>query len=215
MRTTLNQPYYSKIAIDIASRISSGEFNEGERIYGRSAMASEYKTSPETIRRALKLLSDMKVVEVRPQSGTTILSRDNALRYISSTESDENVHDLFAELREIRDEYAKLNSRLVDTVETLARSRYSFAEAASPLPNFEVPVPDDSPMIGRNIGSLHFWQQTGATIIAIRRGQNVLISPGPTAELYGGDVIILIGTTDAVNAAYRLVSAKEVPNDPI
>lgn len=201
--------------MDIATRISHGEFKEGERIFGRSALASEYKTSPETIRRALKLLADMKVVEVKPQSGTTVLSNDNALRYVSSAESEDSVHDLFAELREIKDEYGALNARLVDTVETLARSRYSFAEAASPLPNYEISVPDDSPLIGKNIGSLQFWQETGTTIIAIRRGQNVIISPGPTAELYGGDVIILIGTTDAVDAAYRLVSAKEVPNDSI
>lgn len=215
MKNTTNQPYYHKIAMDIATRISNGEFKEGERIFGRSALASEYKTSPETIRRALKLLADMKVVEVKPQSGTTVLSNDNALRYVSSAESEDSVHDLFAELREIKDEYGALNARLVDTVETLARSRYSFAEAASPLPNYEISVPDDSPLIGKNIGSLQFWQETGTTIIAIRRGQNVIISPGPTAELYGGDVIILIGTTDAVDAAYRLVSAKEVPNDSI
>lgn len=215
MKNTTNQPYYHKIAMDIATRISHGEFKEGERIFGRSALASEYKTSPETIRRALKLLADMKVVEVKPQSGTTVLSNDNALRYVSSAESEDSVHDLFAELREIKNEYGALNARLVDTVETLARSRYSFAEAASPLPNYEISVPDDSPLIGKNIGSLQFWQETGTTIIAIRRGQNVIISPGPTAELYGGDVIILIGTTDAVDAAYRLVSAKEVPNDSI
>lgn len=215
MMKAATSPYYHRIAMDIASRISTGEFKEGERIFGRSAMASEYKTSPETIRRALKLLSDMKVVEVKPQSGTTVLSHDNAIRYVNSAESDENTQDLFAQLCEIRDEYSTLNSRLVDTVETLARSRYSFAEAASPLPNYEIRVSDDSPMIGRNIGSLQFWQQTGATIIAIRRGQNVIISPGPTAELYGGDAIILIGTADAVDAAYRLVSTKEVPNDSI
>ena len=52
-------------------------------------------------------------------------------------------------------------------------------------------MPKDSPLIGKSIGALKFWQSTGGTIVAIRRGQTVILSPGPYAELYSGDVIIL------------------------
>ena len=45
--------------------------------------------------------------------------------------------------------------------------------------------------------------------MAIRRGQTVILSPGPYAELYGGDVIVLVGTPAAAEAAHHLVSAKE------
>ena len=54
-----------------------------------------------------------------------------------------------------------------------------------------------------------FWQSTGSTIVAIRRGQTVILSPGPYAELYGGDVIVLVGTPEAVQAAHSLVTSKE------
>ena len=70
-------------------------------------------------------------------------------------------------------------------------------------------VPKDSPLIGKNIGELKFWQSTGSTIVAIRRGQTVILSPGPYAELYGGDVIVLVGTPEAVQAAHSLVTSKE------
>ena len=62
-------------------------------------------------------------------------------------------------------------------------------------------VPGDSPLIGKSIGELKFWQSTGGTIVAIRRGQTVILSPGPYAELYGGDVIILVGSPGAAEAA--------------
>ncbi len=43
-----------------------------------------------------------------------------------------------------------------------------------------------TPLIGKSIGELKFWQSTGGTIVAIRRGQTVILSPGPYAELFGG-----------------------------
>ena len=69
MKQSVVPAQYLQIALDLAGRIARGELAEGSRIYGRSVMASEYSVSPETIRRALRLLADMKVVEVRPQSG--------------------------------------------------------------------------------------------------------------------------------------------------
>ena len=89
------------------------------------------------------------------------------------------------------------------------KSRDTFAAAGEPLPNYEVPVPQNSPVTGKSIGALKFWQSTGGTIVAIRRGQTVILSPGPYAELYGGDVIVLVGTPAAAEAAHHLVSAKE------
>ena len=77
---------YLHIARDLAARIAKGEFPEGGKLFGRSMLASEYGVSPETIRRALRLLADMKVVEIKAQSGATVLSTDNARRYLDSFE---------------------------------------------------------------------------------------------------------------------------------
>lgn len=206
MKRTITSPYYLKIARDIAARIANDEFKEGHRIYGRSTMASEYGTSPETIRRALKLLADMKVVEVKPQSGATVLSKDNAARYISSFEETNNLRAMTQQLHALKEQYDDLNTRIIGTVEAIIQSRYSYSAANEPLPNYEISVPAGSPLIGKSIGALKFWQATGTTIVAIRRGQNVILSPGPYAELYDGDTLILVGTPAAVKAASRLVS---------
>ena len=211
MKQTVVPSQYLQIALDLARRIAKGELAEGSRVYGRSVMASEYNVSPETIRRALRLLADMKVVEVKPQSGAVVLSADSARRYIENFEESADVRALRQQLKELMAEYADLSRRLSDTVTALVKSRDTFAASGEPLPNYEVPVPKDSPLIGRSIGELKFWQSTGGTIVAIRRGQTVILSPGPYAQLYGGDVIVLVGSPAAAEAAHRLVTEKEVP----
>lgn len=209
MKQSVVPSQYLQIALDLATRIARGELAEGSRIYGRSVMASEYNVSPETIRRALRLLADMKVVEVKPQSGAKVLSADSARRYIENFEEGADVHAMRAQLKSLLEEYDQLSRRLTETVTALIKSRETFAAAGEPLPNYEVPVPKDSPLIGKSIGALKFWQSTGGTIVAIRRGQTVILSPGPYAELYGGDIIVLVGSPAAAEAAHHLVSAKE------
>ena len=202
MKQTVVPSQYLQIALDLARRIAKGELAEGSRVYGRSVMASEYNVSPETIRRALRLLADMKVVEVKPQSGAVVLSADSARRYIENFEESADVRALRQQLKDLMAEYADLSRRLSDTVSALMKSRETFAAADEPVPNYEVPVPKDSPLIGRSIGELKFWQSTGGTIVAIRRGQTVILSPGPYAELYDGDVLVLVGSPAAVEAAH-------------
>ena len=194
MRQAVVPSQYLQIALDLATRIAQGELTEGSRIYGRSVLASEYGVSPETIRKALRLLADMKVVDVKPQSGAVVLSADSARRYIENFSEDADIHSLRLQLKALLAESAEVNT---------------FAAAGQPLPNYEVPVPKDSPLIGKSIGELKFWQSTGGTIVAIRRGQTVILSPGPYAELYSGDVIILVGSPSAAEAAHRLVTTKE------
>ena len=215
MKQTVVPSQYLQIALDLARRIAKGELAEGSRVYGRSVMASEYNVSPETIRRALRLLADMKVVEVKPQSGAVVLSADSARRYIENFEESADVRALRQQLKELMAEYADLSRRLSDTVTALVKSRDTFAAADQPFPNYEVPIPKGSPLIGHSIGALKFWQSTGGTIVAIRRGQTVILSPGPYAELYDGDVLVLVGSPAAVEAAHNLIAPKEVTNDPI
>ena len=45
------------------------------------------EVSPETVRRAIQLLSDMRVVAVKEQSGVYVLSADNAKRYLQNFEN--------------------------------------------------------------------------------------------------------------------------------
>ena len=95
----------------------------------------------------------------------------------------------------------------------LCRSILDYAvlpvQADDTLPNYIFRIPEGWNGNGRNLGELHFWQATGATIVAIRRGTSRIVSPGPYAELYGGDEIIFVGTDEARKAVSGFFSNPE------
>ena len=79
-------------------------------------------------------------------------------------------------------------------------------QAEQSLPNYAVRVPAGWAEAGRNLGELHFWQATGATVVAIRRGGTTILSPGPYAELYAGDSVVFVGDADTREAVARYFS---------
>ena len=109
------------------------------------------------------------------------LSADSARRYIENFAEDAGVHSLRLQLKDLLAESAEVNRRMAETVlRPGQRAGHLRSGRGQPLPNYEVTVPKDSPLIGRSIGELKFWQSTGGTIVAIRRGQTVILSPAPT-----------------------------------
>jgi len=71
------------------------------------------------------------------------------------------------------------------------------------LPNYSCRIPETWAGSGKTVGELQFWQQTGATIVAIHRNLDCIVSPGPCAELYAGDSIVYVGDGQAREAVSR------------
>ena len=103
---------YTRIAISLAERIASGQLKEGDKISGRSKLSPEYNVSPETIRRALRLLADMKVVEVKEQSGVYVLSADNARRYLRNFEEKTDMRSKQQQLKQLLARQELLNHQM-------------------------------------------------------------------------------------------------------
>ena len=199
-------PQYQRIAYDIASRVASGEILVKKKMSGRSLLASEYGVSPETIRRALKLLSDMKVVEIRAGSGVFALSRESARQYLKSREGEEERKGLEMRFRELVTRHSDLSLEILDIASEMTRAE----KIQKPqMPYYEEKVEPGSRLIGKSIGKLQFWQTTGATIVGIRRGKRVILSPGPNAELYDGDGLIFVGEPGAVERVRALATGKK------
>ena len=173
-------------------RISRGELKENTKIYGRSVMSSEYGVSPETIRRAVKLLEDMRIVETRPNSGAVIVSAANAAQYVERHGAQSNIRAMQKRLTALVEQQADLNRQIVEAAGSIVRINERFS-GSNPFTNYEVDVPPDSPRIGRTLADLKFWQQTGATVIAIRREEKIILSPGPYAILQADDTLIFVG----------------------
>ena len=188
---------YTRIAISLAERIASGQLKEGDKLSGRSKLSPEYNVSPETIRRTLRLLADMKVVEVKEQSGVYVLSADNARRYLRGFADQTDIRGKQQQLKELLVRQEHLNRQMAALCRDILDETSQTPDA---LPNYYCRIPDDWPHSGTTVGALRFWQATGATIVAIRRGLSYIVSPGPYAELYAGDAVIFVGGVKAREA---------------
>ena len=188
---------YTRIAISLAERIASGQLKEGDKLSGRSKLSPEYNVSPETIRRTLRLLADMKVVEVKEQSGVYVLSADNARRYLHNFADQTDIRGKQQQLKELLVRQEHLNRQMAALCRDILDETSQTPDA---LPNCYCRIPDDWPHSGTTVGALRFWQATGATIVAIRRGLSYIVSPGPYAELYAGDAVIFVGGVKAREA---------------
>lgn len=70
------RPRYQQIAVDLAERIVENRYKVGEKIHARSTLASTYNASPETTRKAINVLVDLGIMEVRHGSGAFVASKE-------------------------------------------------------------------------------------------------------------------------------------------
>lgn len=192
MEIKKSEPMYKKIALDIAGRIYNNDIKVGEKIHGRSTLASNYNVSPETVRKAVKLLEDMKVVSSSKGSGITIISKDKAYDFISRFHSIESVtslkHDIYTLMEEKRSIEKNIGEIIDKIVNYSNRLRY-----INPLTPIEIELPRECKVIGKSISEAKFWQNTKATIVAIRRNGNLIISPGPYIRFEKEDSLLVVG----------------------
>ncbi|WP_042355449.1 TrkA C-terminal domain-containing protein [Bacillus rubiinfantis] len=185
-------PTYERIAIDLANRIYNGELRVGEKIHGRSTLASEYKVSPETIRRAIKILEDVEIVQSTKGSGIMIASREKAFKYISRFSNLASIKELEKQMNKLIAERDQLDDQLYETLRKIMDYSGKLRHT-NPLTPIEVEVFPSSRHIGKTISEVKFWQNTGGTVIGIKRKGELIISPGPYASILEGDVLLVIG----------------------
>jgi K+/H+ antiporter YhaU regulatory subunit KhtT len=202
-------PVFSRIALDIASRIARGELQENTKLYGRSVMSSEYGVSPETIRRSFALLEEMNVVEIKHNSGVVIVSQENALKFINKYSDHADTRQLLYKLKLLVEKQAGIDREIRELTKTILDATERYANN-TPFHNYSCMVPLDSPLINKTIGEINFWQRTKATIIAIRRNDKIILSPGPSLELLAMDTLILVGNTETQESVVTLL--RNFPN---
>lgn len=195
MESKVNEPIYKQIALDIAGRIYNDDIKIGEKIHGRSTLASNYNVSPETVRKAVKLLEDMKVVSSSKGSGVTIISKDNAYNFINRFHSIESVTSLKHDIESLMEEKKAIEKNIGEMIDRIVdysnRLRYT-----NPLTPIEIELPKECDLIGKSVSESKFWQNTKATIVAIRRKGELIISPGPYLVFEKGDNLLVVGEED-------------------
>lgn len=72
----------------------------------------------------------------------------------------------------------------------------------------EIPVRPGSAYDGRPLGDTRARTRTGASIVAVIRGGQVLASPGPEFVFAGKDVVVAVGTADGVAAVAGILAGR-------
>jgi TrkA domain protein len=100
-------------------------------------------------------------------------------------------------------------------VETLAellgapRITARIADLAKEIPGLvsaHLGIQPNSPFAGKELGETHCRTETGASVVAIVRGDRVVSSPQPEEVLLADDVLVVIGTESGVDAVQDLLS---------
>lgn len=66
----------------------------------------------------------------------------------------------------------------------------------------EVPAP--TKWIGKSLKDLNVRAKLGVNIIAIKQGESINVSPGADYAIQAGDVMVVLGDTNALNAVQKL-----------
>lgn len=127
------RPPYMQIADDLRAKIGDGRYQPGGKLPSNKAMATEYSTSTETVRRALRLLTDEGLVTAHSTLGTFVLRAPGEARTaLTVAELDGAMRKMESRLRgEIADlrEYTEVLEARIMAVEERERDRpYGHAE---------------------------------------------------------------------------------------
>jgi K+/H+ antiporter YhaU regulatory subunit KhtT len=206
LKHSCTTPIYAQVAYDIAAKIAAGDadFQEGRRLTGRSLMGSQYAVSSETIRRAMRLLADIGVVQIQQNSGAIVKSRHHAVEYLAQYQADKDLLALKAALWKLTAQRDQLNRQINELFQKIMDLEERF-QHSDQLRTYEFPIKKDSPAAGKTIGQLQFRQNTGATIIAVRRKEQLQLSPGPQVQLEVGDVLMVACDVTDISRVTELV----------
>ena len=196
---------FHSIALDLAQRIVNEEFPVGTKISGRTLLASHYNVSSETIRKAVALLKDGNVLAVSQGKEVMVLSIEEAYSFIEHNKSMESVYSLKQEIEILLEKKEAIDKRLEEVLTEIIGYSDRLRNL-TPYNPIEVKVPANSQLLGKTIADIRLWQHTGATIVAIRRGTGIMISPGPRADIQVNDRLVVVGNADVLQQVIQFVN---------
>jgi len=74
---------------------------------------------------------------------------------------------------------------------------------------FEVKIRNTTPYLNKNISDINFWHHTTATVIAIKRNNTTILSPGPYADFRENDIFYFVGDENSYRRVMDFLYPKE------
>lgn len=185
-------PRYQQIAVEIAERIVENRYQVGQKIHARSTLASNFNVSPETARKAINVLVDLEIMDVRHGSGAYIASKEKAQAFVEQYQDVQTIQEIRADILESVDRQQQELNHFSELLNVLVQQTKK-VHHMSPFVPFELSLTEEAQHLEKSVNELNIWQVTGATIIAIQTTQELLLSPGPYAKFSAGNKIYFVG----------------------
>ena len=174
-KISLTKPKYQQIAVDVAEKIAEGKLHVGDKIHARSTLANQYQVSPETARKAIIVLVDLEIVKAKHGSGFYVASKEKAQDFVTQYQDVQTI--------------AEIKEELLDSVAKQKEELTHF----NPMNPYSLVLTEEAAYLEATISEMNFWQNTSATIIAIKHKEELLVSPGPYAKISLNDTLYFVG----------------------
>lgn len=188
----LTIPRYQQIAVEIAERIVENRYKEGEKIHARSTLASNFNVSPETARKAINVLVDLGIMDVRHGSGAYVASREKAQNYLAQYKDVHSIQELKSEILSSVERQQQELENFSGLLYTLVNQTKRIQQTAPFLP-YEIQLDHTANHLDKSIKDLNIWQETGATVVALQHEDRLLLSPGPYVKFEAGETVFFVG----------------------
>ena len=185
-------PRYQQIAVEIAERIVENRYEVGQKVHARSTLASNFNVSPETARKAINVLVDLGIMDVRHGSGAYIASKEKAQSFLDQYKDVQSIQEIRKDILESVERQQQELDNFSELLNVLVRQTKKVHNMSPFLP-FELLLKEDAQHLEKSVHELNIWQVTGATIVAIQTEQELLLSPGPYAKFSAGNTIYFVG----------------------
>lgn len=185
-------PRYQQIAVEIAERIVSGKYPVGSKLQARSTLASNFSVSSETARKAINVLVDLEIMEVRHGSGAFVASPAKAKEFLANYQDVASLQDMKKELFQSIETQKREFDHLTSLMDRFL-NRTKHIQQQLPFVPMELTLSEPSENYGKSISELNIWHSTGATIVAISHEDQLLVSPGPYTKVERHDTLYFVG----------------------
>ena len=193
---------------------AAGDFSRAlyRRLTGRSEGS---RVVVETFRFALSVIAGLLFLAVAspffptgfPFVATSLLVALSGLVFWRSLVAvHEDAERALGEIFSAADPDESAPERVKQELSTLVSQKYSFEVV---LEDFILPFSATS--ANRTIRELALRSRSGATIAAIYREEKAIVNPGPETRLEPGDVLLLLGSREQVQAAIQALEALAAP----
>lgn len=200
----MEQARYQEIAVDIAHAVYMGEYQEGEKIHGRSTLAARFNVSPETIRRAIAILQNAGVVAVSQGIGIIVESKSQAEKFLRSFDQKGELQLFMGEIKELMDQRreidAQIENHLQKVMTHMERIRSRFLDVE------EIEIPVGSKAAGKTLKELKIRERTGVTVVAVVKNGNEEFSPSAGYVVEEGDLFLVIGPAEGQEKLKNIIT---------